>query len=92
VAVQDELGRRFVELIEHRQDRAAGIAEHHFHLVLLPTSISWRICAPVLPLYFGLSLTTTEDAGLVSAGRVAVAVSAFVMVKSQCRSNSVRND
>ncbi len=35
VAVQDELGRRLVELIEHRQDRAAGIAEHHIDLVLL---------------------------------------------------------
>ena len=28
VAVEDELGRRLIELVEHRQDRAAGVAEH----------------------------------------------------------------
>ena len=35
VAVEDELGRGFVELVEDREDRSAGIAEHDFHLVLL---------------------------------------------------------
>ncbi len=33
VAVQDELGRRLVELVEDRQDRPAGVAEHHLHFV-----------------------------------------------------------
>jgi hypothetical protein len=35
VAVEDEPGRRLVELVEHRQDRAARVAEHRVHLVIV---------------------------------------------------------
>jgi hypothetical protein len=35
VAVQDELGGGLVELVEDRQDRAAGVAEHRVDLVVV---------------------------------------------------------
>ena len=42
VAVEDELGGGLIKLIEDRQDRAAGISEHHFHLVLLRSASRGR--------------------------------------------------
>ncbi len=62
VAVQNEFGRRLIKLIEDRQDGSAGISEHDFHLVLLRSSISWKICAPDLPLYLGLESAVVEAA------------------------------
>ena len=67
MAVHDELGRGVVELIEHRQDGAAGVSEHRVHFMRTNQHFMQNL-SPGFALVFGLARFGLSRAGDLGVG------------------------